>query len=46
MTYVSEYMLNIKMGKTFVRGKEKYSWQKKRNLESWLKNTKKNMIKK
>ena len=23
MTYVSEYLLNIKMGKTFVRGKEK-----------------------
>ena len=23
MTYVSEYLLNIKMGKRFVRGKEK-----------------------
>ena len=35
------------MGKTFVRGKEKYSLaEKKRNLESWLKNTRKNMIKK
>ena len=35
------------MGKTFVRGEEKYSLaKKKRNLESWLKNTRNNMIKK
>ena len=39
-------MLNIKMGKTFVEVIKSIIWQKKNNLESWLKNTRKNMIKK
>ena len=32
------------MGKTFVRGKENYGLAEKKNLESWLKNTRKKMI--
>ena len=41
MTYVWECLLNIKMWKTFVRGKEKYSLVEKKELGELLEKYKK-----
>ena len=41
MTYVWEKMLNIKVGETFVRGKEKYRLAEKKELEELVEKYKK-----
>ena len=46
MTYVSEWVLNIKMGKTFVSCKEKYRKTKKKELGELVEKYKKEYVKK